>query len=349
MVVYWSGCLAAVGMMWFVRHVKHKTNSWKYKFNCAFFAVLPLTVIAAIRYDVGQDYLYGYVPYFFNVQNGMGRGRMEGLYYLLNRIVVWLGGGYEWVFVITAVIFMTLVSSQIMKDSPYPELSVFLLVSMTYYFIFFNAMRQMVGCAILLFSLRYVQEKRWWPFFICVLLAGGFHTACFIFVIVYFFDKIEIKRVTTFLFTGILIAVTPLIQRLATAVITKTVYNGYLNSQFDTGEQGYIVLAINILLVAFALVFYQNNDKYKLYYKLQVCAMWIAALTGKVVLINRLRWMFGLPAIVLVPMVLRKIEDRRIRLLMMVGIVAMYAIYFSYTIGVNNANNVLPYQTIFTR
>lgn len=349
MVVYWSGCLATIVMTWFVLHVKHRTNSWIYKFNCAFFSVLPLTVIAAIRYDVGQDYLYGYVPYFLQVQSGTGQGRMEILYYWLNQIVVWAGGSYEWVFAVTAVVFMTLVSAQIIKDSPCPELSVFLLVSMNYYFIFFNVMRQMVGCAILLFSLRYVQKKKFWPFLACVLLAAGFHTTCLLFVIVYFFDKIEIKPVTTFLITGILIVITPLINRLATAIIMKTEYSAYLNSKFDTGEQGYVVLAINILLVVFAMVFYQKNDKYQLYYKLQVIAMWIACLTGKVVMINRLRWMFGLPSIILVPMALKNIKDKRNRLLLLLGIIVMYSIYFSYTIGVNNSNNVLPYRTIFTK
>ena len=104
---------------------------------------------------------------------------------------------------------------------------------------------------------------------------------------------------------------------------------------------------MNLAIFLLASAYYTKDKKYVQYYNLQVIALWIAALTGKVVLISRIRWMFGLPGIILVPMILQNIKKRD-RLLIGTIIVVLYFVYASYTIGVKNGNNVLPYQTIFS-
>lgn len=348
MLVYWTGCILTCVLTWFVTHIKNKKNTSIHKICRACIASLPLIIIASIRYAVGADY-FAYMRYFQGICFGRGQGRFEYVYYVLNKVIAWLGLGFAGLLFGTAVIFMLLISLQVMEDSPYPAMSMFFLVSMTYYFIFFNAIRQLVGCAILMFSIRYIHKKKFCKFLFCVVLATGFHTTCALFLVAYFVDKIHIQRIKTIVFSAAFIVASPVIANLANTILLNSKYETYVDSIYDTGKQGYIVLMLNIALLGFSMVFYdKENPKFEVYYKLQLISMWLASMGGQVVLLERIRWIFGLPSIVLVPMTIKSISNKKLRYCAGFGIVVLYAVYFSYTVGVGNSNLVLPYRTIFS-
>lgn len=350
MLIYWMGCILALSFAWVGMHAKHNPAREKaFTRYMIGISALPLILIAAFRYDVGQDYLYTYVPYFQRVREGRVLKALEPIYHYINVIVAKLTGEYFWVFAVCAVIFLLLVYSQIFEDSPYPLLSIFLLFGMSYYFIFLNAMRQMVGCAILLYSLRFVKEKQLIKFCVCVLLAAGFHRSCIVFLVVYFLATIKINPKVVIIVTIVLFSLSKVVGKFLNNIVMQTDYAGYVGSVYDTGQQGYIVLAINVALVVFAAFYYKNNFQYQMYFNLQIIAMWIAAFSGELVLINRLRWPFGLPSIILVPIVISNVPREKMRTIFSIGIVILYFIYITYTIGIKNGNNVLPYQTIFSR
>lgn len=350
MLIYWIGCILALGLAWVGMHAKHNPAREKvFTRYVVGISALPLILIAAFRYDVGQDYLYTYVPYFQRVREGRVSEALEPLYHYINIIISKLTGEYFWVFAVCAVIFLLLVYSQIFRDSPYPLLSIFLLVGMSYYFIFLNAMRQMVGCAILLCALRFVKEKQLIKFCVCVLLATGFHRSCIVFLAVYFLAAIKINPKVVIIVTVVLFSLSKVVGKVLNSIVMKTDYAGYIGSVYDTGQQGYIVLAINMALVLFAAFFYKNDFQYQMYFNLQIIALWIAAFSGEIVLINRLRWPFGLPSIILVPIVIANVPRKKMRMIFSASIVILYFIYITYTIGIKNGNSVLPYQTIFSR
>ncbi|MGX8833547.1 EpsG family protein [Amedibacillus sp. YH-ame6] len=350
MIIYWCGCLISLCLAWFCQHVKHNPlKEKKQKKITIWISALPLILIAGLRYGVGQDYFFTYVPYFERIQIGSVNEKLEPVYHYLNEIISFLFGDYVWVFIICSIIFMIFVYEQIFEDSPYPLFSIYLLIGMSYYFIFMNAMRQMVGCAILLFSLRYVQQKKIKPFSTCVLIATGFHISCIVFLFVYFIQSIKLKPRIMAATTIILFLLSKPIGTSINDIILKTQYSGYVGSIYDKGETGYIILLMNIAITIFAAFYYVKEKKYQLYFNLQVIAMWISAFSGDIVLINRIRWFFGLPGIILVPLVVSKIKNKKIQFMVSALIILLYFVYITYTIGVKNGNNVLPYHTIFFR
>lgn len=312
-------------------------------------AALPLFLIAALRYDVGMDYLYTYVPYFQRVQVGRVREPLEPLYHLLNQAVARLGGSYVWVFALCAALFLGFLVAQIFRDSPNPVLSMFLVVGTSYYFIFLNGMRQMVGCAIAVYAIRFIHQRRLRPFLCCMALAVGFHTSCLAFLPMYWVARLRIRPRVVVMVTVVILALHKFIGSLLLQIMRQTDYAGYIGSQFDKGETGYIILAINVVVTLLAAWQYRDTPKYRLYFNLQVLSMWIAAFSGEVALIGRLRWLFGLPSVILLPMALAGIRRKDSRRLVTLGLVACYIVYITITIGLRNGNNVLPYQTIFSR
>lgn len=352
MTVYWVNCFLSCLFMK-IADMNNKGTKIINKFMTRFMfvlAILPLTLVAALRYDVGKDYMYTYVPYFYRIVSNKSYEKLEPLYHAINVWVHSFSDDYVWVFVICAIIFMVLVYISIFRDSPYPELSVFLLVGTTYYFIFLNGMRQMIGVSICLFSLIFIEKRQVIPFLMCMVLAAGFHTSCWTFLPLYFIGNIKFNRKIIVSVTAIVFVAAVSIAGKINEFIQSTVYSGYQGSVFDTGEQGYVVLAINIVILIFAMFFYdKNNKKNKIYLNLQIIASWIAILTGKIVLINRIRWMFGLPVIVLLPLTIKNIQNKWLRIGAYIGIVLIYIIYAQYTIGIQNGNAVLEYKTIFSR
>lgn len=348
MILYWAGCLASV----LIASLGMQTEKGKeHREAVIFFSALPLALIAALRYDVGEDYLSTYVAYFESVSNAFGGNysRLEILYHLLNVAVAACGGDSAWVFVFSAVIFFSAVYAQVFRDSPNPALSIFLLVGMNYYFVFFNAMRQMIGCGVLLFSIRYIQKKDLLRFLLCVAVAAGFHISCALFAVVYWVGRIRIRPAAAWVMTGLLVLFSGPMTWLMRQIIAMTPYSIYLYSVFDTGETAYVMLAINAVLLAFASVCYQDERDYQIYFNLQIAALWITILSGKIVLILRLLWMFGLPSIILCPKAVLGIPDKRDRRIAEAAIVLAYFLYTMYTVGIQNSNSVLPYQTVLRR
>lgn len=351
MIVYWSACLASIAFTWFATHIKHDVDreGIKYWLLVTFFSALPLIYIAAIRYNVGADYA-AYHRYYLEILRGADQGRYEVLYYLVNKIVSFFHLSAPWLFGCTAALFLMPVYKRIIKDSPYPYMSIFLLLGMTYYFYFLNGTRQMIGAAFLLLSIPFIERKKIIPFVTLVLVATGFHTTCIVFLAVYLLIYMNLNpRMLTAITIGVF-AFGQMFANVANSILSgMDYYSVYLESTYAQKGQGYIVLAMNVLLVIFATFFYQKgNIKYRIYYNLQVIALWASALTGKIVLIDRYRMVFGLASIILVPMTLAGIENKNTRRICSAGVVLLYFIYAMYTIGLQNSNLVLPYETIFS-
>ena len=347
MPVYITGCILTLITTNVFHRIKHKKDTELRDVLIAFLSSFPLIYIASIRYDVGQDYLT-YVQLFKRIAAGINTYQVELLYLWMNEAIGILGGDYPWVFAISAVIFMVCTFLSIKRDSPYYCFSAFLLVSTGFYFIFFNGMRQMLACAILLWALRFVEERKLIPFLISVLIASGFHTASVLFIPVYFLmnRKLNLKVICGIAITAF--ALSGPLSNLIMRLISSSKYSYYIGGRFDRESSGYITLMINIAVFVFTTFFYDKDDEqYRLYFNIQAIALCLSAFVGQVVLIHRIRWMYGFPAIILIPKALEKIPEKKTRLFAKCAIVVLYAIYFYITIGINNSNNVLPYDTIF--
>ena len=347
MIVYWIACLASVLIAWRgMQTISGRKNKW---IVCAL-AGFPLFLVAALRFDVGSDYM-SYREYYEGVLHPFHADywNIEPLFYWLNVALAKINADPQWIFVVSAMIFAAGVFSQIFEDSPYPGLSIFLLMFMGYYFGFFNVMRQMIGCGILLYSLRYVQKRQALRFFICVAVASGFHVSCALFVFVYWVARIRIRPLMALILSVGLFAMQYLVGWILTDLVSWTRYSIYITSIYADGKTAYVMLAINAVLLIFAYAFGRDDPRYRMYSNLQLINLWVIMLSGRVVLILRLMWMFGLPSVILVPMALSNIKDTKKRRILMILITVLYFIYSYYTVGIMNSNQVLPYKTIFSR
>ena len=307
--------------------------------------------MTGFRYGVGQDYFYTYVPYFEKVCAGQAPADVEFGFYAINKLVSLFTTDPTPVFLICSIVFFVCTYAAIMRSSPHPVLSIFLLVGMAHLFVFMNAMRQLTAVSILLFSVRYIEERKPLRFAAALLAACSLHTSALLFAVAYFFPKLEI---TLPLCVGVVVGCALFKAPLADAllyVVSHTKYAEYIGSRFDTGQMGYVVAAINVVVLLFsaAVPCYYKKEIGGVYRILLWCQLVCAAVSimaGAIPLAQRVRWVFSLPSVILLPMALDSIEDKRLRFVATLGVVVLYVAYVAITIGIRNGNNVLPYQNV---
>lgn len=361
MIVYTLGMIISVVLGWFYQKFrptfikkiclidfKGQKHFWNFDF-AKFIPMLPLIIISGIRYGVGQDYFYTYVPIF----NKVVSGEIENVwgeigYTYLNKFVALFTSDYAWIFVLTSIIFIYFVFKAIYKESDNIPFSIFLLVTMGYYFCFMNGIRQMLAASILMYSIPFVKQRNFKKFIICIIFATLFHTSSLLFVPVYFLTSEKISNGFMLISTIIIFATSNLIASLLLKIVSLTKYAWYLNSEYIAERSGFIMILINVMILIFAL-FFNKNKKNDIYIKIQ----WIAVLTmtfiGKIPAAHRLLFIFGMPGIILIPNVIASRDNRKERFILSFIIVILYLLYFIYTIGIKNSNSVLPYKTIFER
>lgn len=318
---------------------------------------IVLIVVSGIRYGVGQDYFYTYVPYFNNLLFGHRNLDVEEGFYWLNKFIQLFTSDYAWLFIVCSVIFFHFVYKAIREQSKIPTFSIFLLVGTTYIFTFYNGMRQMMAISIFLYSIKFIQKRDLKRFLIYMAFASSIHYTTILLIPLYFLYNLDINSLKLFIASVIALIIKPLVTKLMLYVISLTKYSYYINSKYDTGDTGYIVMLINISILMFSLIFIKKSKKlsddeqkkYNFLVILQFISTIIAMYDGVVPLLNRLRWATGFSVILLIPFIVSMIESKKNKIGIVFLITSMYIFYSCYTVGVNNANSVLPYQTIFER
>jgi hypothetical protein len=163
---------------------EHKNVKFIY-FLCLVFAVF---YFSAFRDNLGQDYS-GYV-YVVN-QNTRVFSMLEPGYTLLVKFINYFDFSAVLFFVIFSLITNILVLNVYYRESRNFVISVFIfLVCPVLYFNSFNLVRQFASAAILLYSIKYVINRKFIRFTVLTLFASSIHVSSIVFLPLYFFNKL---------------------------------------------------------------------------------------------------------------------------------------------------------------
>lgn len=308
-------------------------------------SALPLYLLSAYRYNVGSDY-QSYKSIFDILSTGHAIEDMDIGFVFLCKVIMFFGGDFYTMLHVTSLIFIGFTFYYIFYESPYPFFSVYLLFAMQYYFASFNGIRQMCGAAILLFSLKYVKDKKFIPFIICILAAASFHGTCLVFIPVYWFDKFKIRPFIIFIISIIVLVFGDSIAGIINRIMINTKYSYYAEVGGD-GNTRIIWTLVQVAIVIFASYYYRKETKYSLFYNLQIMTMWLSFLNADVSWIVRMQWTFGIPGIICIPYIISKsnIKSNKIIYLLVISILFSIDIYLT---AVRGKHDVLPYLTYLT-
>lgn len=344
----------------------------------AFLSFIPFFMISAIRYDVGTDYLYRYVPNYISIANGKNVTSLEILFNLLIRVCAFITKDYLLLFIITSAIIVGLVFKKIYNDSKIVILSIIIFFIGSFFFQSMNLVRQYISISIIFSSYKLMlsTEKRDNILWFCLMIVASlFHTISLAFIPIFLFRKKEIKLKSLAICLIILI----LFGKVIPEVIIETVkilgvnkfanFEKYEHYLLYGGNLSYLTLISEIIIYIYIYIMYnkmKESDKYKdekvfatFYLNCQSFVLMYTIMNIHIELFFRFAALFTIFQVLSIPYFYYFNNNKSIKffkfkikngtnLLMLVVIFAMSfrLIYSNFICG---AEEVIPYKTIFIK
>ena len=329
-------------------------RDFRQKYHIFFFlAFLPLFFVAAVRYDVGTDYFYTYIPNFYSILEGASPYSEWGFNFL-NRFLQLFTRNAQWLIVVTSFIYSFLLVRTIVRYSEDAAVSVAVLLFSCLYFAALNNVRQAIASVIVFAAFPYIVKPCFWKFCLCILCAMLFHWSAIVMLVPFLVVRIRFIR-RYFLFFALLgMFALPVICSVAEMLLRNTKYAYYFVSDFNNGRATTVNIVYHLFFFLFACGFcYKVRMKDERAYVLlvmQYLAFWVSSVSIFIrisEMIMRTALFFQIFQILLVPHCCA-LQKTPLRKFAVVGTyVLLYGVYMIYYIVLKNYHSVLPYHWIF--
>lgn len=272
--------------------------------------------------------------------------RYEKGYVILNKIVSYISSNQQSIIVATSFIVLYTIFSGINKNSVNKVLSVYLFITLYYYFISFNAIRQYLAIGLIIFAYQYVKKREFFRFFIFVLLATTFHQLAIIFLPIYFFYgmKLNNKKVffIVFSFTLVLIGFDAILNFVFLLFPQYEYYKG--TDYLEGGGMLTSLISGSILFFGF---FVRATNKLDEEYDFLLLIILFSFLTSlismKVILFNRFNYYFEIFNILFIPKAVSLEKNQKVRLVYYILICSITLIYYVVRL-IEGWHRVTPYS-----
>ena len=361
MIVYFLSLLFTIILCFLYIKTKGERVTLDNKRLSSLFAVLsivPLTLVSGLRYGVGADF-FTYKTYFDAIAgNGTYFGvETERGYYLLNKIVAFFTNNSVYLFITVSAIIISFFFSRIFEASVEPVMSVFLFVTLGFYFYAMNGQRQFIAIAICFWATRYIEKEQFWRYLLCIVAAMLFHFSAFIMLFVYFLRKKIPIPFWLLIITISLMAVS--IYDKVLMFLINTFYPQYNNEHFLNAFFNIEVSYFNILLfgiLSVACVFYKNklvkDSCFNIFYinvtlicfTLYVTGFWLGSM------LTRLLQYISTLTILTIPKIIKCEPKGKVKFIMKL---VTYALSITFLIMMlskeaNTLNRYIPYISVFS-
>ena len=167
-----------------------------------------LIVIAGLRDNVGPDYgsyrgIYVYSDtkeYISIIMKALGmKGpqpmEVEWLYVFINKILLNIFNAPFYILTFVIAILAIYFKVEYTDDNTFYPFTFMLFIFIPGFFIGESGqIRQNLGSFIAYFGIRFIKERRLWAYLICIYLAAGVHTVCYVFLPMYWLVRIPLNK-----------------------------------------------------------------------------------------------------------------------------------------------------------
>lgn len=163
--------------------------------------VVVMILTAGLGYGLSPDWvayldafrIVGELPTLEEVRLFGASYGMENGYLFSNRFLYSLGFDFGMVSLLLVSISLYLKGNTFYKYAGYPMLALFMYTVPTFFFEEHIHIRQGLANAIMLYSVRFIIDRKFWKFFLCLVLAYQFHQSCIVFILAYWIAKVRVS------------------------------------------------------------------------------------------------------------------------------------------------------------
>ncbi len=328
--------------------------------------IAPVVILAGLRYGIGIDY-FEYEENFYQnkFEKGFSYFIKEPLNFLIMQISHFIFPNSVVIFFVYSLITMVVLflAIEYYKHRMSVTFALFIFY-MTYYLVSYNIIRQMIAVMIIFYGIRYIFEKKFLNFFVCVVLAGMIHKTAYLMIIVYFFcdenlgflhkiklfEKPKISENTQSIIIYIVIGVLPflLIPFIPKVISVLGIYKTYLTKQTALNLNFLLyVLPILTLILVFRREILNENKQNEFFIRMIILQIPFQFMGGMIKYIDRFALYPAIMQIILIPILVRNLRASKMHKLIKFSIIGWYIFYFVVMFVILNSNGVMPYQTIF--
>ena len=319
-----------------------------------FLSILPMALVAGLRYEVGTDYNHTYVPKFMTALTKNDQ-YSEVPFLWLNMGLRHLTDDPVWLFLIMGFLFAFFMNLSIKKLSDHWALSSILLVLSIIFFVSLNNSRQMVALAIAIYGFTFALEKKVVQSLISLAFAMCFHSSMVLLLPFYFLIHWKWFKKYIFIFIILSICILPFMNPVVRFVLPYFKYGYYFGSEHDNGKSiyPYFIQTLGVSLITlyyFKPLEQQYKKKFFPLFLMSTCATLIGFLGFFVripEMMSRFLLNFSWANLFLIPMIVNVEKNKISKIcILFILIIIIYAPTY-LMINVWNNHEVLPYQWIF--
>lgn len=308
-----------------------------------FITLLPM----GLRYGIGTDYFYTYVPHFYGIAEGTMQFSEIG-FNLINKIIYELTGDYRVLFFVTSFIFLYYIYKGIYENSDKIFISCLLIFLNQSYFYSMNMVRQAIAIAIVFYAYKYIKRKQRIKYVLFCLLASTIHMSALLMIPLVLLTDIKLsnkKRITLIL---VFLILEPLIGEVIKYIIMNTKYAWYYTSIFNTGASPIVLIGLNIIFFVLNIIYTnKNDDDYKILTNINFIGLCIMIFSSSIPVVSRLVRYFTIFQILLLPKIFKQEKNPISRLLIEFIVLGILFLVMYYQIIILKGEQVFPYRSIF--
>ncbi|WP_424840665.1 EpsG family protein [Sphingobacterium cellulitidis] len=297
-----------------------------------------LFILSAYRdFAVGTDTL-NYQVQFQVVESGQNL-KIEPLWHYLIKLIVLLNGDFRSLLIVSSLLTLLPIFFVVLKVNKLPIFSIFLYITLYYYFYSFNIVRQSIAMSWVLLALYFLADKNTIKFLLFASIAGLFHYSAFIILpaVIVLNRFFKLINPTLVIFSSFFIGL--FLSNILLERFTSVFYSDYTG----VGELNFLgnMLYLLLLNTIFFMVsnFIKEKDAWFQYFYLFVI---FANLLSRVPYGGRLVMFLGITQIIFLPFLIsnNKLEPKNNSLVVLFIILYSYINYFMLL----GAGEIFPYS-----
>lgn len=313
------------------RHSVLKTKRFALQANTGMiFACLTFAVLFAVNaLSEGSNDYENYIYEFGQITSG-GSSNTEPLFQLIVKLAGQAGLDFVFVQALYCLIGYTLLLLCIRDYSLNFAFSVILYIGMGYYMLLgMNQVRQFVALMVLLYAYRYIPQGKFIPYAILAVVAMLFHETAIVMLPFYFILRMDL-RATHFIAAIAVLAPINLFHDQILTLLFRLFKPQYLGTAYQTRglyvdiTGTFMALAVCILIFVYRKKIAQGGPLEIMFAKMFLISTLITSLCVWLPENARFAYYFNIPAIVLIPSMLMREENKRLRYLILAGFSAAY-------------------------
>ena len=345
-----------------------------------FLGFLVVFVFSSIRYGIGTDYFFTYVPGFIVLRNGVySYTYYEPAFLLLNRICIAISNNYQVLFAATSLITYGLLFAIIKYYSKFPRYSWLVYFGSSMYFNSLSNIRQGIAMMICLLGLeiyvflseqvrnatsnlsrlqRRLTKQRIIVYLAFVVLASLFHTSTVVMTVIPILGLIKRVRFKNYIYIVLI--------TIACAVIMN--YSGIIQrilhialrfieryQRYNPSNSIYWSFLLLNTIILFFMYFIAsqksgneaNSERSLFYFNVQFAAVLVLLFSNVIPWSDRLSRYFMMTQVISVPHFLGLIRKGKNRNIYSAAIITLYLAWILFYIFSYGADGCFPYATIF--